>query len=150
MRLHNRHIVSFGRLFLALFFLANSGFTVVLYHCAMTDEMCGVSCCVGIDCRTAASCEDIAGRQAPVAQRMSVYRPCQTAIVAGGYQAEPTVLEKQFSGERIIKSDLLPASVLETAFGDPVDLPVFHLASASSNVSPLSVETYILNSSFLI
>ncbi len=150
MNLINRHSPGFGRFFLALFLLANSGFTVVLYHCAITDEMCGTSCCKGTDCCTASSCEVKSGQQAPVAPAFSLYHPCQTAAVAGGYQTGPTVLEKQFNGERIIKSDLLPASVFQTVIGNPANPAAFRTVSVASNVSPSSVETYVLNSTFLI
>jgi len=155
MRLLNKHILGFGRLFLVLFFLANSGFTVVLYHCtmtqcAMTDALSGMACCVGMDCCNAGSCDDVAGLQATVAHAVTVNQPCQTTTVVGGYQTEPTVVEKQFNGRQIINVDLLATSVFETAIGPRVDLPAFHLASAASNVSPPSVETYVLNASFLI
>jgi hypothetical protein len=150
MRLLNKHILGFGRLFLVLFFLANSGFTVVLYHCTMTDEMCGMSCCTGTDDCPAGACEDMDGPQTPATHPSTVDQPCQSATVVGGYHTEPTVVEKEFNGRHIIKTDLLPTSVFETAIGSRVDLPAFHLASAASNVSPPSVETYVLNASFLI
>lgn len=150
MRFLNRHILTIGRLFVLLFFLANSGFTVVLYNCTMTDEMCGMSCCTGLDDCSAETCQDMEGPQTPAAHTITVDQPCQTATVVGGYRTEPTVLEKEFNGRQIIKVDLLPTSVYETAIGDRFDLPAFHLVSAASNVSPPSVETYVLNATFLI
>jgi hypothetical protein len=155
MRFLNEHILGLGRHFLVLFFLANSGFTVVLYHCTMTqctmtDEMSGMACCSGKNGCTAGSCEDMAGSQAIVAHTSAVDQPCRTATVIGGYQTEPTVVEKEFNGQQILKADLLPASLYETAIGSRLDLPVFHPASSASNVSTSSVETYVLNASFLI
>jgi len=155
MRLLNKHILGFGRFFLALFFLANSGFTIVLYHCtmtqcAMTDAISGMACCVGMNCCNAGSFDDAAGPQATVAHAVTLKQLCQTTTVVGGFHAEPTVVEKQFNGRQIMDVDLLPTSVFETAIGPRLDLRAFHLASAASNVSPPSVETYVLNASFLI
>jgi hypothetical protein len=150
MRPVNKHIFGFGRLFLVFFFLANSGFTVVLYHCAMTEEMCGMSCCNGTNDCAAGTCEDMDESQTPVAHPVTMGQPCQTATVVGGYQTDPTVVEKQFNGRQIITDDLLPTSVFETGIGLRVDLPAFHFTSTASNVSPPSVETYVLNASFLI
>jgi hypothetical protein len=150
MRFPNRHILTIGRLFVLLFFLANSGFTVVIYHCTMTGEMCQMSRCNGTNDCPAGACEDMDGPQTPATHAVTVDQPCQTATVIGGYQVDPTVIAKEFNGKQIIKIDLLPASALETTIGDRLDLPTFHLASAASNVSTPSVETYVLNSTFLI
>jgi hypothetical protein len=150
MRLLNKHILTFGRLLLVFFFLANSGFTVVLYHCTMADEMCGMSCCDGKNDSQAGACEDMDGPQTPATHPVTVDQPCQTVTVLGGYQVDPTVVAKAFDGRQIIKIDLLPNFVYQTAIGDRVDLPAFHLVSAASNVSTPSVETYVLNATFLI
>lgn len=150
MRLLHRNILTIGRLFVLLFFLANSGFTVVLYHCTMTDEMCDMSCCAGTGECGAGTCQDMEEGRAPATDAHAVAQPCETATVVGGYQTEPTVLEKEFTGRQIIKYDLLLPSVFETAIADRVDLPAFHIVSAASNVSPPSVETYVLNATFLI
>jgi hypothetical protein len=150
MRVLNKNILGFSRLFLMLFFLANSGFTVVLYHCTMTEEMCGMSCCKGISDCSAGACQDMGGSQTPETKSERVDQPCRTATVVGGVQTEPTVVEKQFNGRQIISVDLLPTSVFETAIGPCVDLPAFHFTSTASNVSPPSVDTYVLNASFLI
>jgi hypothetical protein len=90
------------------------------------------------------------GSQTTETKSVKVNQPCQTATVVGGVQTEPTVVEKQFDGRQIISINLLPTSVFETAIGPRVDLPVFHVTSAASNVSSSSVETYVLNASFLI
>jgi hypothetical protein len=150
MILFNKNILGFSRLFLMLFFLANAGFTVVLYHCTMTEEMCGMSCCVGINDCAAGTCQDMDRSQTPETKFVKVDRPCQTATVVGGVQNEPKVVEKQFNSRQIISIDLLPSSVFEAAIGPRVDLPVFHFTSTASNFSPPSVETYVLNASFLI
>jgi hypothetical protein len=157
MRLVDKHICGSTRLFLVLFFLANSGFTVVLYRCtmtqcAMTDSVSGMACCakVGMDCCTAGSCEGVAAPQVAVADAVTMDQPCETATVVGGYQTDPTVVEKQFDGRQIFTVDLLPTSAFEGGIGPRADLPAFHFTSTASNVSPPSVETYVLNASFLI
>jgi|GEM_PF-1630514 len=157
MRLVDKHICGFSRLFLVLFFLANSGFTVVLYRCtmtkcAMTGSVLGMECCskARMDCCTAGSCEEVAVPQVAVADAVTMDRPCETATVAGGYQTDPTVVEKQVNGRQLLTVDLLPTSAFETGIGPRVDLPAFHFTSTASNVSPPSVETYVLNASFLI
>ena len=150
MKFVSDHILPFGRLLLVLYFLGNSGFTAVLYHCTMTEEMCGMSCCNGTNDCSAGICEDVDEPQPPVTDLMTVDQPCQTATVVGGYHTEPTVVEKQFNARRIINIDLLATSVFEDAIDYRVDLPAFHLVSAASNISPPSVEAYVLNASFLI
>ena len=155
MRFANKHTLTFGRLFLLLFFIANSGFTVVLYNCSMapratTNEMSGMSCCEGMACCTGAGCEDAARPQAPVGHVVRVDQQCLTATIAGGSLTEPTIVEKGFTGQQILKADPLSAVVYEPVIGSGLDLTGFHLVSASSNVSRSSVETYVLNVSFLI
>jgi hypothetical protein len=113
----------------------------------MTHEMSAMACCAGEDDSTSASCEDMAG---PQAHRVTVSQPCMTALVAGGNLPEPTIVEKAHNGQQILKCDLLPTAVYEMAIGSRLDRPVFHLASSASNVSTSSVETYVLNATFLI
>jgi len=155
MRFLDRHTLTFGRLFLLLFFVANSGFTVVLYNCSMThrattNEMSGMSCCQGMDCCTCALCKDAAGSQAPASQRVTLDQQCMTVTIAGGTLTEPTIVEKGFTGQQIIKAVLLPGAVCATAVDSRPDLPALRLASASTNVATSSVETYVLNAAFLI
>jgi hypothetical protein len=155
MRVINKHMSAFGRLFLLLFFLANSGYTVVLYHCtvtqcAMKDGMSGKACCTGKDDCTTESCEALAAPQGPVAPSVTVDQKCMTATIAGGNLHEPAIVEVKFNGQQILKADLLPTAIFGTAIGSRLDLPAFHLASSASNVFTSSVETYVLNATFLI
>jgi len=155
MRLINKHISTFGRFFLVLFFIANSGFTVVLYHCSMThramaDESSGMTCCAGMACCTCASCEDLAGPQTPATHVVTVNQQCMTATIAGGNLVEPTIVAREFNGQQILKADLLPGAVYETGIGSGLSLAIRHLATTASNVSTPSVEKYVLNASFLI
>jgi hypothetical protein len=155
MRFLDRHTLTFGRLFLLLFFVANSGFTIVLYNCSMahhptTNEMSGMSCCQGMDHCTCALCKDAAGSQAPVSHGVTLDQQCMTVTIAGGTLTEPTIVEKGFTGQQIIKAALLPATVCATTVDSRPDHAALRLASASTNVATSSVETYVLNAAFLI
>jgi hypothetical protein len=161
MRFANKHTLTFGRFFLLLFCIANSGFTVVLYNCSMThrattNEMSGMSCCEGMECCTCALCKDAAGPrgpsgpQTPVGHVVTLDQQCMTVTIAGGTLTEPTIVEKSFTGQQSIKAALQPAAVCATAVVSRPNLPALDLASASTNVATSSVETYVLNASFLI
>jgi hypothetical protein len=145
MRFLNRHIVTVGRLFVLLFFLANSGFTVVFYHCTM-EEM---DCCGSKDEEMSGACSMMDPPQASSGPAVTSGDNCHSIIVAGGLKTDPTVLEKE-SVARVIKVDLVPAFTpdftLSTVF--PQVQPLF--SNASQNVSSPAVETYVLNSTFLI
>jgi hypothetical protein len=88
--------------------------------------------------------------QTSATHAITVEQPCQAATVLGGYQVDPTVVAKDVNGLQLIHSDLLPVSAFETSTGDPVVSSSFRLVSAASNASTPSVETYVLNASFLI
>lgn len=155
MRFVNKHILPFGRLFLSLFFLTNSGFTVVMYHCtmtgcSMTDDKTGMMCCSESTECADESCDLDAGMQTAATHVVAVDQQCMTSIIVGGNIVDPTVVEKPFSGEQILKSDLLSTAVSELPIGPRVDLPAFLLTSSAVNTSTPSVETYVLNSTFLI
>ncbi len=155
MRILNNHILAFGRFFLLLFFLGNSGFTAVLYHCTMstcttTEEMSGTGCCAGMACCTCVSGGETAGLQSSVEHGVTVAQRCLTATLAGGNLTEPTIVEKAFNGQQSFKVDLLAATLYETVIDSGLDLSVSHLASAASKVSKSSVEKYVLNATFLI
>jgi hypothetical protein len=160
MRFTSLHTLTIGRLFLLLFLVANSGFTVVLYNCSMahratTSEDSG-TCCGGMDCCPCAFCEDApapqnpAGPQVPVGQVVTLDQQCMTVTVAGGSLTDPTIVEKGFTGQQIIKAALLPVSVCAPAVDSRSNQPAHDLAASSTNVATSSVETYVLNASFLI
>jgi hypothetical protein len=140
-----RHMRSFGRLFLAAFFLANAGFTVVLTHCTMTEAV--PACCCGGE--GGMMCEPVA---IPAAGEHAITsgQPCQINSVIVGNQVDPTVVFGEFTGLRILKVDLLPVSAWVSDAGHILDISSFHSVTTAANVSPPPVETYVLNSTFRI
>jgi hypothetical protein len=145
MRFLNRHILTIGRLFVLLFFLANSGFTVVLYHCTM-EEM---DCCTTSDDQMSGACSMMDPPQASSGPLVTGSDDCHSVIIAGGLRIDPTVVEKE-SVARANKVDLVAAFAPDLAIS-PVSFKFQPpLSTASQNASPSAVETYILNSSFLI
>jgi hypothetical protein len=145
MRFMSKHSPAIGRLFLLLFFLANSGLTVVLYHCTMGD----LDCCRKSDEEMSCACNTMNLPQSPCGPAVTSGDACQPKIVAGGLKTDPAVVEKE-SPARVIKVDLVPAftpnSQLSTA-----SLPVQSSSLAAiQNILPPAVETYVLNSTLLI
>jgi hypothetical protein len=145
MRFLNQHILTIGRLFVLLFFLANSGFTVVLYHCTM-EEM---ECCTTSDGQMSGACSMMDPPQTPSGPAVTSGDNCQSMIIAGGLKTDPTLLEKESVG-RVIKLDLVPAFTPDFAFSTVFPQVQPFSLTASQNVSPPAVETYVLNSTFLI
>ena len=145
MRSLNRHLLTIGRLFVLLFFLANSGFTVVLYHCTMGE----MDCCGTSDDGMSCGCSMMDPPQISSGPSITAGISCQSLIVAGGLKTDPTVVEKE-SAARLLKVDLVPAFTPDfTSFTTTCQLQPFSLPSLR-DVSPHTVETYVLNSAFLI
>jgi hypothetical protein len=145
MRFISQYSPTIGRLFLVLFFLANSGFTVVLYHCTMGD----LDCCSKSDEEISCACSTMNLPQSSSRPAVTSGDACHSMTIAGGLKTDPTVVEKE-SAARVIKVDLVPAftpnSQLSTA-----SLPVQSSSStAIPNILPPAVETYVLNSTLLI
>ena len=145
MRFLNRHIVIIGRLFVLLFFLANSGFTVVLYHCTM-EEM---DCCNTSDERMSDACSMMDPPQASSGPAITAGDNCHCVIVAGGLKTDPTVVEKE-SLTQVIKVDLVSSFTPSLALSTVSSQVRLFSSTASQNASPPAVETYVLNSTFLI
>jgi len=145
MRFFNRHILTIGRLFVLLFFLANSGFTVVLYHCTMGE----MDCCAGSDDEMSGACSMMDPPQTSSGPSITAGINCQSVIIAGGLKTDPTVVEKE-SAPRLLKVDLTAAFALDRSLStDTSQFQSFSL-TAVRDVSPPTVETYVLNSTFLI
>ena len=72
------------------------------------------------------------------------------ATIAGGGFTDPTIVEKEFNGQQILKADLLGNAWYETTKNSLLDLSVSYSLLSSSRVSTSSVETYVLNATFLI
>ena len=139
------HIRAFGGLFAFAFFLASSGFTVVLYHCTMGDMS---SCAYSDTCMPTE-------REAPEHQRPAnmlvtpVENLCHTVSIAGGLHTDPSIVEKESSAKHI-KVEFVLAPLSDCVCTSLFDHLPQLLGINTSNVSPPSVETYVLNSSFLI
>jgi hypothetical protein len=68
----------------------------------------------------------------------------------GGFQTDPTVIEKGFPVQKFVRTQLQATFLYDIAVGpgadrcaEPSDNPPWHLSTSS-------VETYVLNASFLI
>ena len=142
MRSFSGHSISFARLMVLLFVLANSGFTMVMYTCSM-------GCCGdGRICAPAGSGGRSSVPHSPIAiagARLS----CMSMTIAGGFHTDPTVVEKKFSARP------LHGGVVLAALSD--QQPVIHSLPSSTLkafagrwVVPSSVEKCALNSTFLI
>ena len=150
----NNHIAPFRHFILALFFLANSGFTVVLYHCTVTvcpmgQELPAMSCCSGDHGCTCGMCEEAARPRTAGEHSVTLSRQCQTATVAGGNISEPTILNKTITGRVLANPDCPAVHSHSLATAPRFEFSVFHM-SIPSNVSTSSVEKYVLNAAFLI
>jgi hypothetical protein len=145
MRVLHPHILSVGRFFVLLFLLANSGFTVVLYHCTME----GMNCCATAEEQTSRSCSIMDPPEAAKGPALSSGDSCLTVSIAGGLTTDPTVVQKEPIA-RSPRMDFLAPFHLTFAFSSVS--PQYHLLAqtASLSVSPPAVEQYVLNSSFLI
>lgn len=141
----HRQILLIGRLFVLLFFLANSGFTVVLYHCTMEK----MDCCTTSDEQMSDACSTMDPPQAPIGPAVTAGSNCHTMIVAGGLKTDPTVVEKE-SVARVIKADLVAGFAPNLAVSSVSFQTQPFSSTASQNASPPAVEMYILNSIFLI
>lgn len=149
----NRHILVLGRLFLAIFIVANSGFSVALTYCAMSDtDACSMATANSDDQNMSGTCDDHASpSQANREVAFSQNDPCMLTTVAGGLQTDPTTVEKQSAARNVLEK------LADLAFDAPVLVSNqlngqnFSLFSPSTtNVSPPSVEKYVLNATFLI
>lgn len=140
-----RNISGVYRLFILLFFVANSGFTVVLYHCTMD----GMPDCINSDKGVPVNCGAGEHQQASGALVTSASMPCHVIKVAGGFHTDPSVVERE-SGTKHIKVEQIQAPVSLC-----VSIPLVHHETYlfncnRSNTSLHPVEAYVLNSTFLI
>jgi hypothetical protein len=155
MQFFKKHKQAFNRIVLVLFAVANSGFSVVLYHCSMTrcpmaEESSRMACCAGNDQCSCGMCDELRVPPPPGGDVLKMVAECRTATLAGGVLAEPTIVEKVFSQRHIVRSDLSLLVARETAFSPRIKLTSFQPDSPSSSVPTSSVEKYVLNSTFLI
>ena len=140
-----RHIPAIGRLFVLLFFVANSGFTVVLYHCTMEEK----DCCTTSNEHLSCDFGTMDLPQTPGVPSVTTGDNCHSMTIAGGVKTDPKVVEKE-SVTRVIKVDLAATFTPVFALSTVPSLQQPFSSTASQNASSPSVETYVLNSTFLI
>jgi hypothetical protein len=143
MQIINRNIILVGRIVAFLFFLASSGFTSVLHICAM--EASG--CCDVSPAGGEKPCEN------PLPQSTGhvtqIGSSCLANIVAGGLVGVQGTTEKD-SRAQVSKPIALIGSLAPRMLHLPSISVSRHHSSHNPACSPPSVETYIMNTSFLI
>jgi hypothetical protein len=142
-------MAAMGRLFLLLFVLANSGFTLVLYQCAMSAASEDMACCETSGKEMDDSCQMSTGHQPAQSATVTSNDACHSVVVAGGLQETPSFVEK-------VALSSIDKTILTVAVAPLLSVPslVTHSfslhTSVETNVSPRAVDTYVLNSTFLI
>ena len=151
MQFLNRHILVLGRLFLVIFIVATSGFSVVMTYCTMSDGgACPMASGNDDDQDWSGTCADHTSQQGATHAALSNNYACMLTTVAGGLQTDPTTIEKVSHRQELTKLVVLPAAVPLQMSSLILDRPFSHYSSAGPNVSPPSVEKYVLNATFLI
>jgi hypothetical protein len=145
MSLPNRHIPAIGRVLILLFFLANSGFTVVLRHCTMGM----IECRSASDDQMAGACCMMHPLQTPGDLAFTGGNGCHSMELAGGLKTDPTLVENR-PVAHVTKLDM--TGILTPSFfsSDNSAHSPLVLTAAPHTVSASSVETYVLNEAFLI
>ncbi len=147
MHVMTKKIRFLSRAFLALFVIANSGFTVVLERCTMAENTDSMQCCCGMDpgmCSDA--CGDTEGsvmKHGPVVEDSL---PCRVVAVAGGLQDQPIILEQESTARHLVKSNPVSAHFVSPAPDGMGHTEYVRLSSGFSAVSPPSVGTYLFHS----
>jgi hypothetical protein len=75
---------------------------------------------------------------------------CMQRTIVGGLQTEPKFVEKESTGSHLAKVGTAPDAGTAFASRPDVERPNSFISSATSRVSPPSVEKYVLTASFLI
>ncbi len=146
----NRHILVFGRLFLVLFFLANTGFSFILYRCTMSGAADEMACCEDPHPTGAGDCLETDSPQSTDATLVAHNSSCMVMNVVGGLQTDPKFVDKVSLARQLTKIDCAPATVSALSYGTHVDRPFCLLPAVDSNDSPPPVEKYVLTGAFLI
>lgn len=125
-----------------LFFVGSAGFTSVVHVCLMgTGECCAMS---GSSDRMACQEEGLPAHELAVKGQLD----CHINTVAGGLNDNPTVVEKQ------IRPQSPNGAFVGFALSQTLAIPKFNKSITvtlhSRDVSPPSVEKYVLNGTFLI
>ncbi len=146
----SRHILTLGRLLLVVFILANSGFTLVLYECKMSDAPPQMACCGEPIPASSDACGDMGSPKPATANPAAISTPCMVMTIAGGLQTDPKFVEKASIDRQVTKIDFMPVEASAPSNGPKPNGPFCLISTAVSRVSPPSVEKYVLTASFLI
>ncbi len=146
----SKHILILGRLLLILFILANTGFTFILYQCAMSGAADGMACCDDPHPAATGDCSDMDSPQPTDATPVVLNSSCMITSVVGGLQTDPKFVEKVSTTPQLTKIEFVPVTLSALPNGPYVDRPFCLLSSVDSNISPPSVEKYVLTGAFLI
>ena len=150
MRFTGKHILVSGRVLLVLFLLANSGFTYVFARCAMSDAPEKMACCQNQEMSSTGSCVDMNAGQPADEHRVVITAPCMVTTLAGGLQTDPKIVEKPSLDQHLSKVNIAPATTPTLLNAPAPNGPFCIVSSAVSSVSLVSVEKYVLTSTFLI
>lgn len=144
MKPFTKNIVSIGRIVAFLFFVTSSGFTTMLHICSMQAS----ECCDPSGASDHHACPNEEEKPAPVAgESIQGVDDCHVNTVVGGLSAIQALLEKDSK----VQNDSNHAPLVST-FVSLVPSTSTSVVSYSSteNVTPPSVEKYVLNETFLI
>lgn len=140
-----RHTLVAGRVLLLFFVLANTGFTVVLDYCIMGSMVC----CIESDTAKDDPCCATQHSHRSGDLTISGTLGCHSTELVGGLNSNPTLVESRpvMQGPKVDTPSPFAAGYITAHFS--THLPTFR-HDGSLHPFPTSVETYVLNSSFLI
>lgn len=150
MRLINKHILALGRLSLIVFALANTGFTFVLYECTMSGAADVTACCDDLRTTIAGNCPEMGSPDPTEATLAANYPSCMVTTVVGGLQTDPKFVEKVSFTPQLTKIGFVPVTLSVLSNGPYLDRPFCLHSSVDTNISPPSVQKYVLTGAFLI
>ncbi len=132
--------------FILLFFLMNAGYTVALYECRMSGHLESAPCCAMTAHRPIQSGGRLNAAESTGIRAVPL--PCTSLHIVGGLKLHPSTLDN----ERVVKSVHVEAVYLgQSLVAATPDLPRnFLTLPAHSSGPPAAVDTYLLNSTFLI
>lgn len=140
----SKYLVPLVRTVVLLFFLGNSGFTSIVHLCSMKAAEC---------CDTNIPGDDNMCQETPVAapqgEHVQSMLECHTNAVVGGLVDVQALVEKD-SGSKTPSLVVHPVLIPLQLAASLCQAASWFSSTYTSNVSPPSVEKYVLNSTFLI
>jgi hypothetical protein len=143
-----KHIFGPIYLVLALFVLANSGFTLVLYQCTMCDQADTAPCCISSDQCGSECLPEADANLAGDALLGQGAMTCMVMTAIGGVPTDPATVEKYSRTAQISRPD--SASPVSDGMMIPVIPSTTSSAHSLPRSSPPQVEKYVLNETFRI